>query len=304
MACVENPLVPLLQDQDPCFTLFHRRAFPPTGKTVETELIALVEMSCRRKVAAPPRVSTFDGSCDSKFLTISQRFASAICCTCAAVCPSKRPNFDADSAESYRQGLAGVSSCQGMLVMGNAYPTLGNQKTIPDRHRSTTTRIRIWILKRSRTGIPARGKCQAAGACGAIVRPRAPECRRPEVAAGRDDAIPPAVDLSEIDSHTATTIMIADVRTDSISGDSSAGEPGERAQRNDADPVRELKEAAKAVLEQDRSDQEQQRSADRAQNRPDSRRRYSSARVSSESSCSAFAKVAAGCSYWRASASA
>jgi hypothetical protein len=57
----ENPLVPLLQDQDPCFALFHRRAFPPTGKTVETELIALVEISCRRKVAAPPRASTFDG---------------------------------------------------------------------------------------------------------------------------------------------------------------------------------------------------------------------------------------------------
>ena len=57
----ENPLVPLLQDQDPCFALFIRRAFPPTGKTVETELVALVEISCRRKVAAPPRASTFDG---------------------------------------------------------------------------------------------------------------------------------------------------------------------------------------------------------------------------------------------------
>src|SRR4029078_10837847 len=31
----QNPLVPLLQDQPPCFALFHRRVFPPTGKTVE-----------------------------------------------------------------------------------------------------------------------------------------------------------------------------------------------------------------------------------------------------------------------------
>ncbi len=61
--------------------------------------------------------------------------------------------------------------------------------------------------------------------------------------------------------------MIAVVRIESSSGDSSAGEPGENAERDDAGAVRQLKKSANGVLEQDGPDQEQQRSADRAQNR-------------------------------------
>ena len=47
---------------------------------------------------------------------------------CALVCPSKGPTFDADSVEFLRQARLGVSSCQGMSVMGNAYPVSGNRK--------------------------------------------------------------------------------------------------------------------------------------------------------------------------------
>ena len=74
-----------------------------------------------------------------------------------------------------------------------------------------------------------------------------------------------ALDRSDVNFHTATVTMIADVRIESHSSDNPVRKPGEHAQRNDADAVRQLKEAAKAVLEQDGADQEQQWSADRAQ---------------------------------------
>ena len=32
----QDPFIPLLKYQDPCFALFHRRAFPPTGKPWES----------------------------------------------------------------------------------------------------------------------------------------------------------------------------------------------------------------------------------------------------------------------------
>jgi hypothetical protein len=123
-----------------------------------------------------------------------------------------------------------------------------------------------------RTGVPRRGKCQAAGARRTIVKSRSSKRRRSQqhvaVAAGQalaarlerfqaeqalgldpgdyrfaqrkrlkaKDQSPVPIqseptwlwrcysvgsDCSEIDSHTATTIMIAVVRIDSISGDSS-----------------------------------------------------------------------------------
>ena len=55
----QNPVVPLLQYQDPCFALLHRRAFSATGKAVATELTAPVRLHLQRKWAAPPRTSTF-----------------------------------------------------------------------------------------------------------------------------------------------------------------------------------------------------------------------------------------------------
>ena len=61
--------------------------------------------------------------------------------------------------------------------------------------------------------------------------------------------------------------MIAVVRIDSISGDSSLANQASTHERDDADPVRELQEAAKAVLEQDRPEQKQQGTADRAHHR-------------------------------------
>ena len=61
--------------------------------------------------------------------------------------------------------------------------------------------------------------------------------------------------------------MIAVVRIDSLSGDSSPANQASTQQRDDADAMRELKEAAKAVLEQDGAEQKQQRPADRAQHR-------------------------------------
>ena len=80
-------------------------------------------------------------------------------------------------------------------------------------------------------------------------------------------AVSDAPDRSEIDSQTATTIMIAVVRIDSISGDSAPANQAKHAERDDADAVRQLQEAAKGVLEQDRPDQKQQGTADRAQHR-------------------------------------
>ena len=62
-------------------------------------------------------------------------------------------------------------------------------------------------------------------------------------------------------------IMIAVVRIDSISGDNSPANQAKYAERDDAGAMRELKPAANGVLEQDGSDQEQQRPADRAQHR-------------------------------------
>src|SRR5438270_10726164 len=47
-------------------------------------------------------------------------------CIRAAVSPPKRPNFDSDSANPAVHGLAGVSSCQGISVMGKAYFVSGD----------------------------------------------------------------------------------------------------------------------------------------------------------------------------------
>ena len=82
---------------------------------------------------------------------------------------------------------------------------------------------------------------------------------------GSDLAAP---DPNEIDSHTATTIMIADVASDSISGDRPPANQTSTSERDDADAVRELEKAPDSMLEQDGADQEQQGSADRAQHRP------------------------------------
>ena len=76
-------------------------------------------------------------------------------------------------------------------------------------------------------------------------------------------------DLSpiEIASQAATTSRIAVVSDRQHQRRQAACEPGQDAERDNADAMRQLKTAANRVLEQDGPEQEQQRSADRAQHR-------------------------------------
>src|SRR3954453_17161945 len=160
------------------------------------------------------------------------RPAPAIRCTGAVVSPLNRPNFDSDSAKA-PGGLVGGSSCQKMPVQdvsneervsGVQQPEVVFQNIVRPRRRG----CRLGCRGGRRSHVADGGKCQAAGACRPVVRHCSQKGRQSEIkrscrwpfasAAGLYSS---GADRSESDSHTATTTMIADVRSDSVSGDSS-----------------------------------------------------------------------------------
>jgi hypothetical protein len=96
--------------------------------SVDSQVIALVWSD--GEVLTPPRVSAPSRLHYNKLLNKSSSLSvlPAKRSICAFVCPSKGPTFDADSDEFLRQARLGVSSCQGMSVMGNAYPASGDRK--------------------------------------------------------------------------------------------------------------------------------------------------------------------------------
>jgi len=136
----------------------------------------------RKGASAAAHQHTLPGLTINKLLNKSSSLCflipPAIRCICAAVCPSNRPNFDADSAESpataWLGGVCARDVSHGERVSSDQWEA-ALQRVVCSRGCGLGRR-------RYRTGVARRGECQASGTRRQVIRYRPAKRRRTEIA--------------------------------------------------------------------------------------------------------------------------